>query len=135
MGGCSTAATGEAAANAVSGGSSGVRWKKNLPENNEWGKVWEAQIARHIAGIPVFEGGGRSFMVAFDMVSRRPRWASVARVVPIQSFATPRGVGWVGVGVCPVPARQQNYKCRPSLVLLFFQDFWWRATTDHCEVL
>ena len=31
-------------------------------------------------------------MVAFDMVSRRPRW-----VVPIQSFATLRGVGWVGV--------------------------------------
>ena len=104
--------------------------KKNLPEKNEWGKVWEAQIARHIAGIPVFEGGGRSFMVAFDMVSRRPRWASVARVVPIQSFATLRGVGWVGVctAMCMYRYRVGNTttNCRitPSLVLLFFQDFW-----------
>ena len=58
-------------------------------QKNMSGGLGSTNRGSHRRGI--FEGG-RSFMVAFDMVSRRPRW-----VVPIQSFATLRGVGWVGV--------------------------------------
>ena len=63
--------------------------EKKTSSENMSGGLGSTNRGSHRRGI--FEGG-RSFMVAFDMVSRRPRW-----VVPIQSFATLRGVGWVGV--------------------------------------